>query len=311
MISGGTLPLVLAGSVIPPLAILVLCAVAGLGTLLLLPSCRGTAGRVVGGLLIAIALLILTALVIHVILGAPGPTPGLGAYFWIFSTIAIFGAIRVVTHPRPVYSALYFVMTVFASAGLFVLLAADFLAAALVLIYAGAILVTYVFVIMLASQASTGNASGALLGLAEYDSTSREPLVATCIGFIMLGVLTFLIFDKADGLTEPQPLNDAVAGTVIPASAITGPTQALGEYLFHHQLVNVELAGLILTLAMVGSIMIARRKIITGPVHIGQAAADEFEADTVLGPATPINDDPHSIPVIGTRNKAQKAYPET
>ena len=75
----------------------------------------------------------------------------MGVYFWIFSAIALVGAVRVVTHPRPVYSALYFVLTVFATAGLFVLLWAEFMAAALVLIYAGAILVTYVFVIMLAA----------------------------------------------------------------------------------------------------------------------------------------------------------------
>ena len=70
------------------------------------------------------------------------------------------GAIRVVTHPKPVYSALYFVLTVFASAGLFVLLWAEFMAAALVLIYAGAILVTYVFVIMLAAEAPPPGAAG-------------------------------------------------------------------------------------------------------------------------------------------------------
>src|SRR5436305_5171695 len=75
-------------------------------------------------------------------------------YFWIFSGVGIVGAIRVITHTRPVYSALYFVLTVFATAGLFVLLWAEFMAAALVLIYAGAILVTYVFVIMLAAEAA-------------------------------------------------------------------------------------------------------------------------------------------------------------
>src|SRR5688500_5995780 len=127
-------------------------------------------------------------------------------YFWIFSLIALGGAVRVVTHPRPVYSALYFVLTVFATAGLFILLWAEFMAAALVLIYAGAILVTYVFVIMLATQAAptTGGPDGAttparggdgdgtptgptgaprLAALAEYDAVSREPLVAAAVGF--------------------------------------------------------------------------------------------------------------------------------
>src|SRR6185503_7620582 len=98
-------------------------------------------------------------------------------YFWIFSAIALLGALRVVTHPRPVYAALYFVLTVFATAGLFILLWAEFMAAALVLIYAGAILVTYVFVIMLAAQPAEDGApvsGSARAALAEYDAVSRE-----------------------------------------------------------------------------------------------------------------------------------------
>lgn len=300
----GNLPLVLGASVIPPLLILVLCVIAGVGTLYLLPSHRDTSSRVVGGVLLTAGLLILMAAAIHATVGAP--TSITDIYFWLFSAIAVIGAIRVVTHPRPVYSALYFVLTVFASAGLFILLAADFLAAALVLIYAGAILITYVFVIMLAAQASSGSGGAAMAGLAEYDVTSREPFIATCVGFVMVGVMTFLIFDKADGLTPPRPLADSVAGQVVPPDAITGPTQALGEYLFRHQLVNLEVAGLILTLAMIGAIVIARRKVVDPAGEVGGNSVEE-----VLGPATPINDDSHSIPVIGTRNPAQKAYSQT
>jgi NADH-quinone oxidoreductase subunit J len=301
---GGNLPVVLA-NVLPPTAILILCAVAGLGTFLLLPSHRPAMDRRIGGVLLTAGLLILAAMAIHAVAGPAGVggAAGLSPYFWIFSVIAIVGAVRVVTHPRPVYSALYFVLTVFASAGLFVLLAADFVAAALVLIYAGAILITYVFVIMLAAQASNESSARPLAGLAEYDLTSREPFVAVCVGFSMMGVLMFLLFDKGSGLSTPQPLADSVSGQIMAPAAITGPTQALGEYLFRHQLVNLELAGLILTLAMIGAIVIARRKIV--------GSEDSVSVEVVVGPSTPINDDPHSIPVFGSRNPAQKAYPET
>ena len=116
----------------------------------------------------------------------------MGAYFWIFSAIAIVGALRVVTHSRPVYSALSFVLTVFASAGLFVLLWAEFMAAALVLIYAGAILVTYVFVIMLAARAGAGGE------LADCDhAVSREPLRRPHLGFGLMALLLYVIFDRA------------------------------------------------------------------------------------------------------------------
>jgi NADH-quinone oxidoreductase subunit J len=293
LMSAGSLPLGLA-AVVPPTAILILCLIAGWGTLLFLPSHRPAALKSLGAVALVGGLIILALLIVH---GAAEPS-GVGVYFWIFSVIAIGGAIRVITHPRPVYSALYFVMTVFASAGLFVLLSADFVAAALVLIYAGAILVTYLFVIMLAAQATSGPGQPALAGLAEYDLTSREPVAACCVGFAVMGMLIFMIFDKADGM--PQP----VTPTAAEVAAYPGGTQALGNYLFSHQMVNLELAGLILTLSMVGAIVIARRRIVESP-------SDLTDVEEVIGPATPINDDPHSIPVFGTRDPAQKAYPET
>src|SRR6185437_2002238 len=175
-------------------------------------------------------------------------------YFWVFSAIALFGAIRVVTHQRPVYSALYFVLTVFASSGLFVLLAAEFMAAALVIIYAGAILITYVFVIMLAAAARSPDASSAAQQMADYDHTSRDPFVASAIGFVLMGVFLFVIFDRAEDLSQnvarPVP---AIAAVRDGAPNVSGDTQELGVYLFNNQQVSLELAGLLLTVAMVGA----------------------------------------------------------
>jgi NADH-quinone oxidoreductase subunit J len=196
-----------------------------------------------------------------------------------------------------VYSALYFVLTVFATAGLFVLAWAQFMAAALVIIYAGAILVTYVFVIMLAAQSSSGGSAKPLAGLAEYDTRSREPLLATAVGFTTLAVLLLLIFDAGGNLVSR-------AYEKSPADNSMGPTQALGTYIFTNQLVSLELSGLILTIAMVGAIMIARRRV---PAELG-----EFEptVESVTAPATPDDDNPHSIPVYGTTNPRQKSFPE-
>ena len=179
-----------------PAGILILCVIGGIGTMLLLPSRRGTSVRRIGGVLLALAGAILAALLIRWAAGsAAGGVTGLtGIYFWLFSGIALVAAVRVITHTKPVYSALYFVLSVFATAGLFLLLRAEFIAAALVLIYAGAILVTYVFVIMLAAQA-TPNASGALSGVADCDTVSREPFAASLVGFVLMGVILFVIFD--------------------------------------------------------------------------------------------------------------------
>jgi NADH-quinone oxidoreductase subunit J len=115
--------------------------------------------------------------------------PDSGAvYFYVFATIAILAAARVITHPKPVYCAIYFVLVVVAVAALLVLQQAEFLAVALIIIYAGAILVTYLFVIMLAQQG----------GAPTYDRRSREPFRAVLAGFVLMAAVA----SKAADLPE-------------------------------------------------------------------------------------------------------------
>jgi NADH-quinone oxidoreductase subunit J len=291
--SGTLAPVALAQTALPilsPLLVLVLCVFAGIGTYLLLPSRRDISFRRIGAAMLAAGLLILVALVLRL-------EAGMNVYFWIFAGIALVGAVRVITHPRPVYSALYFVLTVFASAGLFVLLQAEFIAAALVLIYAGAILITYLFVIMLTAQSSSG---GPVALASDYDAVSREPLIGSVVGFALMGLLLFVIFDRAGGLTPQTPMTSIDADI----AATHGGTQQLGVYLFKHQTVSLELAGLILTISMVGAIVIARKRVV---YHEASAAS---QPDMVLASATPVDDSPFSIPVYGTTAAGQKAYPE-
>jgi len=274
--------------------ILLLCVAAGIGTVLLLPGKREASFRNIGGVILAAMGLIFVAMLVR--FAANTTAGGMNIYFWVFAGIALLGAIRVVTHPRPVYSALYFILTVFASAGLFILLWAEFMAAALVLIYAGAILITYVFVIMLAAQSTSTRAADVV---AEYDTISREPFAACAVGFAVMGLLLFVIFDKAAALT-PRPVDPTATATLAP---ISGNTQELGVYMFNNQLVNVQLSGLLLTLGMVGAILIARRRVVTHDAAM--------IPETLSTPATPTDDSPYSIPVVGTDNPRAKAYPET
>ena len=342
-----------AEGLLPPVVILAMCVIAGVATVLLLPGRREHPVRKLGGAILLAAALIVTALLVRE-LSERGAR--MGVYFWAFSAIALVGAVRVVTHPRPVYSALYFVLTVFATAGLFILLWAEFMAAALVLIYAGAILVTYVFVIMLATSAgapeaatgapadlgpdgsaephgngnhygdtayahgdAAGSGASAVTQLAEYDAVSREPMVASAVGFALMGILLFVIFDRATGLNAPID-RAGIAGAVReePVLAETsGSTQKLGVYLFQNHMVNLELAGLLLTVSMIGAIIIARRRIVTPESMVAEApVGGRFGAAAgapapAAGAMSAIDDDPHAIPVYGTDNPRQKAYPET
>lgn len=289
-----------ATGVLHPLVILLLCVIAGVGTVVLLPGRREKSIGRIGGALLLIALLIFIALLVR---QTDRFTGGEG-YFWIFSVLALFGAVRVITHPRPVYSALYFVLTVLASAGLFVLLWAEFMAAALVLIYAGAILVTYVFVIMLAQQAQQPQGTQEPVG-APYDQTSREPIIASAVGFTLMGVLLFVIFDKGESLA-------AMARPAPPAETFATVTQ-LAAYLFSEQLVSFELAGLMLTIGMFGAVVIARRQVSAEkPLHGEELPPAEPSGELVTSGSVPTgpDDNPHSIPVYGTRRPQAKAYPE-
>jgi NADH:ubiquinone oxidoreductase subunit 6 (subunit J) len=103
--------------------------------------------------------------------------------FYAFSAIAVVGGGLLVTQRNPVKAALSFALVVLSTCGLFLLQAAPFLMAATIIIYAGAILVTFLFVIMLAQQA----------GLSGADARSREPLLSCLAGFLLLGTLLFVL----------------------------------------------------------------------------------------------------------------------
>lgn len=105
--------------------------------------------------------------------------------FGLFAAVAIAAAVLMLIQRHPVYSALYFAVVVLSSAGLFVLGAAPFLAAAIVIVYAGAIIVTFLFVVMLAQQS----------GLAVYDQRFWSPLPSSIAAAVMLGTLLTVVND--------------------------------------------------------------------------------------------------------------------
>jgi NADH-quinone oxidoreductase subunit J len=156
--------------------------------------------RIVKGVGIIVGLGALAGVIVESVRAFGGPGQGSVQPFYVmFSLIAVGSAVRMITHHRPVYSALYFVLVVLSSAGLFLLLGAEFMAFALIIVYAGAILITYLFVIMLAQQAPQ---PGEDERQPEYDLVPREPAAAALIGFVMLALLSDLIFN---GVAELPP----------------------------------------------------------------------------------------------------------
>lgn len=117
--------------------------------------------------------------------------------FYAFAGIAIVGGVMMITQKNPVHAALSFALVVLSTCGLFLLQAAPFLMAATIIIYAGAIVVTFLFVIMLAQQEGVSNA----------DQRSREPFLASLAGCILLASL-LCVLQRSYG--DPTGLDDIV-----------------------------------------------------------------------------------------------------
>lgn len=185
-------------SLINPYLLYACLALGAVGVAIALPRKAG-GPQVLGGLMVAVFLGIIV-LALAVTAGKARPN----LFFYIFGVIALGASLRVITHPRPVYAALYFILTILSSAGLYLLLAAEFMTFALVIIYAGAILITYLFVIMLATEAPDAQAVEALK---EYDTTSREPIISTAVGFALLATLSGLLATGVPTLQPPEARN--------------------------------------------------------------------------------------------------------
>ncbi|HEV3145552.1 MAG TPA: NADH-quinone oxidoreductase subunit J [Gemmataceae bacterium] len=163
---------------------------AAVGVWLLLPRPRNRA--VVWGALSALAALILAgifwvrweqAVSAEVVL------------FYAFSGMAILGGVALIGQHNPARAAVSFAIVVVNVCGLFLLQAAPFLMAATIIIYAGAIIVTFLFVLMLAQQEGFSNA----------DDRSREPFLASFAGFVLLGAFLFIL-DRT--FPDPKQFNE-------------------------------------------------------------------------------------------------------
>ncbi len=138
--------------------------------------------------------------------------------FYAFSGIAVLGGGMLVTQANPVHAALSFALVVLSTCGLFLLQAAPFLMAATLIIYAGAIVVTFLFVIMLAQQEGPSNA----------DQRSREPFLSAVAGFVLMAALLCVLHRTYD-----TGRHDAVIASLeqlAQAEDITAVNKVLGDF---------------------------------------------------------------------------------
>jgi NADH-quinone oxidoreductase subunit J len=166
--------------------------------------------------------------------------------FWGFAGLAIGSAYLCITRRNPVASALWLVVTLFALAGLFVLLDAQFIAVLQVLVYAGAILVLFLFVIMLLNigRATRSDIKGAWgLGVG-----------VLLAGLLMVQLLALRFAGPPPQLTLPQ-------GAMARTAAEQGMVAAVARPLLSTYLVPFEITSILLLAALVGSVVLAKRKL--------------------------------------------------
>jgi NADH-quinone oxidoreductase subunit J len=166
-----------------------------------------------------------------------------GVLFTIFAALMVATGCGMQVEANPVYAALWFAMVILSTCGLFLMQGAPFISAATIIVYAGAIIVTFLFVIMLARQT----------GSAIYDRRFRNPLVSITTGGLLLAVLIYVF-------RAPMPDPVGVAPPYLlsrPAADDPNTVATLGRSLFVDHLWSVELAGVLLLVATFGTILIA------------------------------------------------------
>ena len=163
------------------------------------------------------------------------------AVFYILASVALLSAVMVIWSRNVVHSAIYLVLTFLCVAGVYVLLRAEFVAAVQVLVYAGGILVLFLFVIMLVNlDAGTG----------------RRVRVHATVSAVVGGAATaLLLYVSASGGLESN-----FGGARADLSAQGGNLQQVGWALYSDYLLPFEIASVLLLVAMIGAIVLARQK---------------------------------------------------
>lgn len=161
--------------------------------------------------------------------------------FYFFGSIALMAAINVVVQRRVFYSAISLIVCLCALSGIYMLLEAQFIAAMQVIVYAGAIMVLFLFVIMLLDPFSASDLS---------DKKRYLSYVAVLLGALVL-ILLYPLLNAYDLSRVPRDLSLA-AGTA-------GTTHRIGTIIFNEYLLPFEVTSILILVAIIGVVVLAKR----------------------------------------------------
>jgi NADH-quinone oxidoreductase subunit J len=159
--------------------------------------------------------------------------------FFILAFLSIFSAMMVVFSKKPVHSVLYIILCFFTIAGHYILLNAQFLAAVHVIVYSGAIMVLFLYVIMMLNLNADGE---------PHKSTFSKAAAVVAGGLFLLVLVS--IFKSADGLQAVPGGNDQI-----------GMVEVLGKVLYDKYMLPFEVSALLFLTAMIGATMIGKKQV--------------------------------------------------
>lgn len=166
--------------------------------------------------------------------------------WWVFAALTLGGAIGMLSGRNPVASLLFLVLSFFSLSALYVLLGAHFIAATQVIVYAGAIMVLFLFVIMLLN-----------LGHDYHADVRRGGWIL--VGFVVTGIMGWAL-SRSLG-TAPIAGSDNAAPAIEASVRELGAVGAIAQPLFRDFLVPFELTSILLLVAIIGAVLLAKRKI--------------------------------------------------
>ncbi|MEL7462486.1 MAG: NADH-quinone oxidoreductase subunit J [Pseudomonadota bacterium] len=164
--------------------------------------------------------------------------------FYVFATVAVASGLLVVVARNPVHSVLWLILTFFSAAGMFVLMGAEFVAMLLIIVYVGAVMVLFLFVVMMLDV----DFAELKKGIADY-----LPVGA------LIGVVLLLEIGLVIGAWVIAPEAPAQRQAVMPAPQDIPNTQALGQLIYTEYVYLFQASGLILFVAMIGAIVLTLR----------------------------------------------------
>jgi NADH-quinone oxidoreductase subunit J len=162
-------------------------------------------------------------------------------FFYSFAAVLVLSALKVITAKNPVHAALFLVLAFFNAAGIWMLLEAEFLSIALILVYVGAVMVLFLFVVMMLD-----------LDIAHLRNQFKQFIpVASLVGAVIVAEMTLVLVRGFIGTVKPLP-------KITPEGESN--SMSLGKMIYGDYVFNFEIAGIILLVAIIAAVALTLRR---------------------------------------------------